>query len=42
MANEGKIPYVTAYGNIGKALSGIQKASVPDRFPRTSWRRSSA
>lgn len=29
---ESKVPYVPAYGNITKALNGIQKASVPERF----------
>lgn len=27
-----KVPYVTAYGNITKALQGIKKAQTPDRF----------
>jgi Family of unknown function (DUF5343) len=26
------MPYIAAYGNITKALQGIQKASTPDRF----------
>jgi len=26
------LPYVTGYGNIAKALEGIQKAQTPDRF----------
>jgi Family of unknown function (DUF5343) len=29
---ESKVPYVTAYGSIGKALSKIQEAAVPTRF----------
>jgi hypothetical protein len=29
---ETKIPYVTAYGTIPKALEAIRKASTPDRF----------
>jgi hypothetical protein len=31
MADE-KVPYVTAYGNVTKALDAIQKASTPARF----------
>ena len=27
-----KLPYVTGYGNITKALQKIQEASTPDRF----------
>ena len=29
---ESKLPYVTAYGNITKALEKIQQAATPDRF----------
>lgn len=32
MPAESKLPYVTAYGNITKALQAIQRASTPDRF----------
>ena len=29
---ESKLPYLNAYGNIGKALKKIQSAATPDRF----------
>src|SRR5687768_2733089 len=29
---QAKLPYVTAYGNIAKALEKIQQASTPPRF----------
>lgn len=29
---DSKVPYVTAYGSITKALDGIKRASTPDRF----------
>lgn len=29
---ESKIPYVTAYGNVNKALNNIKKAATPPRF----------
>src|SRR6478609_6164213 len=29
---QAKLPYVTAYGNIGKALRKLQEASTPPRF----------
>ena len=32
MANEKKLPYLNAYGNIAKALEKIQAASTPPRF----------
>jgi hypothetical protein len=32
MAGQAKLPYVTAYGNITKALEKIQQASTPPRF----------
>lgn len=32
MAEQAKLPYVTAYGNITKALEKIQQASTPPRF----------
>lgn len=32
MSEQHNIPYVTAYGNITRALEGIQKAQTPDRF----------
>src|ERR1700760_22012 len=32
MAGQAKLPYVTAYGNITKALEKIQEASTPPRF----------
>lgn len=32
MATESKLPYITAYGNIRKALEKIKTAATPDRF----------
>jgi hypothetical protein len=32
MAIESKLPYITAYGNINKALEKIKSAATPDRF----------
>lgn len=32
MADDAKVPYVTAYGNVTRALNGIQKALTPPRF----------
>ena len=29
---DSKLPYVTGYGNITKALDGIRRAATPDRF----------
>jgi hypothetical protein len=32
MATTSKLPYINAYGNIGKALEKIKTAATPDRF----------